>query len=218
MGAVYGSDLAFIHQTGFNTVAVAAAGEVIAALRKNGCKSARDQSPAFVKLAKKTAPRAKIRPGSIHDAAIPECEAVTAIGEVLNYVGGSRTKGRALTPLFKRIARALPRGGLFLFDVILPGGKPALGGRGWRGGEDWAVMTEASEDKKGRRIIRDITTFRETKRGWRRSRERHVQYLYTREEIMAALADAGFSVKVQRRYGPLDMLPRRLAFRAVRKT
>lgn len=243
MEEAYKDDLAFIHQTGFNAVAIAAAGEIIAALKKAGregglivdlgCGSGDllsevtragfkghgvDRSPAFIKLAKKTAPRAKFRLASIWKAGIPTCEAVTAIGEVLNYLPGGVKKGPALRPLFRRVAKALRPGGIFLFDVILPDGKPSLTARGWRGGEDWAVLTDAQEDRKARLVTRHITTFRETKKGWRRSEERHVQYLYPRDEIVAALEEAGFAVRVLRRYETRDMLPRRLAFRATKRS
>jgi SAM-dependent methyltransferase len=239
MCAAYRDDLAFVHHAGFNAVPRAAAGEVVAALKGRrkalvvdlGCGSGEllaettaaglrgigiDQSPAFIKLARKTAPRAAFRVGSVHRAKLPPCDAVTAVGEVLNYVEAGARRGPPLGPLFRRVAAALKPGGIFLFDLIMPTGKP-LSGRFWRAGEDWAVLTETVEDKRMRLLTRDITTFRQRGKGWRRADERHLQYLYARDDILRALRDAGFSVRVLKRYGTLDMLPRRLAFRAVKK-
>lgn len=242
MRTAYGSDLAFIHQAGFNAVATHAAQEIIAALRKTGRKDAHvldlgcgsgellrevtqagfrgtgiDASPAFIKRARKAAPQAEFRLGSLHETPFPPCDAVSATGEVLNYMSEGRRKGPALLPLFRRIATALEPGGLFLFDLIMPSPRPALSGRSWRvnddpSGEGWAVLVHAEENTKARLLKRQITAFRQKGKGWRRTDECHVQYLYTREEAGEALRHAGFRFRVARRYGTFDLLPRRLAF------
>lgn len=242
MAETYGEDLAFIHHEGFSSGGAAAAHEIVSALRKAGragglvvdlgCGSGEflrevtaagfhglgiDQSSAFLRLARRTAPAARFLLAPVRSAPIPPCDAVTAIGEVLNYAGESARKAPPLLPLFRRVARALPAGGLFLFDLIMPARTPSLTARGWRAGKDWAVLTDAREDQKARRITRDIITFRATGKGWRRSEERHVQFLYPQADVIAALREAGFSVSVVDRYGETALLPRRRAFRGIKK-
>src|SRR5690606_33162762 len=138
----YGPDLAFIHDAGFGAVAAAAArrlerhlathrlpdgalvdlgcgsGTLAAALAKLGRPIVGiDASPAMVALARQAAPGARFEVGSVYGAAIPEAAVVTAVGETFNYVlPGSRAP--SLEPIFRRVARALLPGGLFLLDLV----------------------------------------------------------------------------------------------------
>src|SRR5262245_42108156 len=114
----YGTDLAYIHHVGFAGFARAAAPGLLRILRRHrvhgtvvdlGCGSGVwagalsdagydvvgiDLSPAMVRLARRTAPKALFRRGSLFGAAIPRCGAVTAIGECLNYGTDSSAVGR----------------------------------------------------------------------------------------------------------------------------
>ena len=249
MCAAYGDDLVHIHQSGHNTLALAAARTLLEALARDGVTKGRivdlgcgsgellaevteagfkgygiDASPSFTKRAKKTAPKAKFETAFVHEAKIPDAVAVTAIGEVFNYVPAGREKPPKLKPVFRRVAKALPQGGHFLFDVIMATGTPSdLSGRLWRAsddgeqvpGEDWAVMVDAHEDKEKQLLTRDITSFRARGKGYRRTRERHIQYLYRKEELVPLLEEAGFRVTMLKSYGTHPLLPRRLAFHAV---
>ena len=53
--------------------------------------------------------------GALSD--IPECVAVAAIGEVLNYTFDPANDNGSRGELFERINRSLVPGGVFLFDV-----------------------------------------------------------------------------------------------------
>ncbi len=61
-------------------------------------------------------------------------------------------------------------------------------------------------------LTREITTFRLVGAAYRRASETHRVRLYTREEIESELRQAGFSVRVQRRYGTQEVGPQRLVF------
>jgi len=174
-----------------------------------------DVSAALLRIARHTAPEASLRRGSAHTLALPPCDAVTAISEVLSY----RTPGRPAPRydrLFRRVARALRPGGLFLFDLMVEGPPtaPPMAYRTWTAGPDWAVLAEVSEQRRRRRIVRDITTFRRVAAGYRRGHERHEQTVAARRQVEQALRAAGFRVRASRRYGRLELPPRRMAFLA----
>jgi SAM-dependent methyltransferase len=184
----YAEDLAHIHANGFMALAESASPLVIELLRRAGiegglvvdlgCGSAItsraltdagyellgiDSSRPLLVRARREAPGARFRHGSFLDARLPECCAVLAVGEVLNYTE------RSLGPVFGRIYRALGPGGLFVFDLAGPGrvtGDHPV--RNWAQGPDWAVLSQTEEDTLRRLLTRRITTFRRTDRGWRR--------------------------------------------------
>src|SRR5690606_5664985 len=180
---MYRDDLARIHHEGFSELARGAAPALLAMLRRAGHRRGRvvdlgcgsgvwlralaragyeavgvEPSPAFARLARRHAPGARIEIASAHDVALPACVAVTALGEVLSYCGPN---GRApdLPRLFRRVAAALPRGGLFAFDLMVCAPGPPMAYRTWRAGRDWAVLVDVSEDRRRHRLVREITTF-----------------------------------------------------------
>src|SRR5262249_47982009 len=128
-------------------------------------------------------------------AALPECDAVTAIGEVLNY--GRR---RSLAPLFRRIYRALRPGGVFAFDIagsdrIPPGGTRRV----WAAGDGWAVLSETAGVDG--RLRRSIISFRKAGRFYRRREEVHEVQLYDPQHVLEALRTAGFTSRAQTGFG-----------------
>src|SRR5687767_5957379 len=147
----YADDLAYVHHTGFADLARGAAEFLVAQLKPRstvvdlGCGSGIvlraltdagheaigvDMSSSMLKIARSTAPSAKLVEGSLYDVEILACDAVFAIGEPLNY-------GREpIAPLFRKIKRALRPGGLFAFDVIVDKPGPSLTKRAFKLGED----------------------------------------------------------------------------------
>src|SRR5919108_4928938 len=155
--AYYAEDLAYIHDRGYSAVAEGAAAAVLellaprASIVELGCGggvTARrltdaghevlgiDQSEALIALARRRAPRADFRVGSLVTAPIPDCDAVLAIGEVFNYLFDERHTRAALPPLFERIHAALRPRGLLVFDLAAPGLVPAGRSRTWATGPD----------------------------------------------------------------------------------
>ena len=152
-----------------------------------------DASAELLRIARRRAPAARFVHASLDDADLPRCAAVTALGEVLSY--GERA---SLVPVFKRIARALEPGGVLAFDVVGPGREPRPR-RMWSDGDGWVVCVDVREE--GRRVTRDIMTFRRSGRTWRRSDETHVQRTFARDEVLAALAATGLEGRARRPYG-----------------
>ena len=225
MSAGYGTDLAFVHDAGFGDFARGAAPWILAQLRRReirggrvvdlGCGSGLwaaelcragydvlgvDLSAPMLALARRRAPRATFRRGSLLTTPLPPCEAVTALGECLSYAFDGRAGTPALPGLFRRIHGALRPAGLFVFDVATPGrgaGPPIR----WHAGEGWVVIARASEDRAHRTLTRRITTFRQSGRTWRRSDEVHRLRLYRPSDVLRALAAAGFGARRIRGYG-----------------
>lgn len=236
--ARYADDLAYVHHTGFADLARGAARAIVALLGPEpgrvvdlGCGSGIvlraltdaghaatgvDRSRAMLAIARRTAPRAQLVRGSLYDVPLPRADAVLAVGEPLSYLEpGARP--RALAPFFGRVARALPRGGRFVFDVIVDGPGRSLSRRGWTAGDDWAVLVETVEDASRTRIMRDITSFVRRDGRWRRTRELHRVRVLDARQVARALRDAGFAVAVRTRYGDHPLPERRRAFLCTRR-
>lgn len=221
----YANDLAYVHDVGFGEFADASAPGLLDIMRTSGvteglvvdlgCGSgiwARhllkagyevlgiDISPAMIALARDRAPAAEYHLGSHVRTEIPPCVAVTALGEVLNYLADEDNGMVALDRLFGRAFQSLAPGGLLIFDVAEPGR-----GRGSRqghwSGPDWVCLVEREEDSRTQRLTRRITTFRRFGESWRRRDETHVAQLYEGSAVVRLLRDAGFRVRVMRGYG-----------------
>ena len=166
-----------------------------------------DISEAMIELSRRRAPEAAFRVGSLFDADIPPCAAVTAISEVLNYLFDPENERGSLARLFRRVHDALAPGGVFVFDVLGPGQvPPGVTARGFRVGEDWAVLSEREEDAGRGTMARRIVSFRKVGEHYRRDEEVHRVRLYDPEEVEAKLEKAGFEVTIMGGYGdyPFD--------------
>lgn len=231
MTSAYDEDLAYIHDRGFGGLAEAAARRVVELLGRPsfvvelGCGSGAssrllteaghdvlgiDASEAMLALARRNAPAATVRHGCLPDVEIPPCDAVTAIGEVLNYVEGDAGE------LVRRVHTALRPGGVFVLDVAGPGRVPGDGPeRRWTASDDWAVLVEAEE--AAGTLTRRITTFRDAGGGLhRRATVVHRQRLYPASEVLTLLRAAGFRARTLRGYGGRPVAPGHRAFVARR--
>jgi len=131
----YAPDLAYIHDTGFTGFVQKAAPGLLRLLRQHGIRGglvvdagcgsgvwAReltgrgydvlgiDISPSMIRLARRHAPAATFRVGSFLSVPLPQCAAVTSIGEVVNYAFDRRSGIRGLAQFFRRVFRALQPG------------------------------------------------------------------------------------------------------------
>jgi SAM-dependent methyltransferase len=223
----YAADLAYIHDAGFGGLASAAAAELLGSLRLRGAKSGQivdlgsgsgilaralsqakydvlgyDISADMIELARRRAPLAEFRCASCLDAKLPSCVAVTAIGEVFNYLFDARHASKRIWKVFDRVFAALEPGGLFMFDVAgLGRAGPQGRQRSYSEGDSWACLFSAEEDRRRRMLVRDIVTFRKEGELYRRDHEVHRLLLYPPAEIRAALRASGFGVKTLRGYG-----------------
>ena len=236
----YGEDLAYIHDVGHADFALRSAPGILEILSRSGihdglvvdlgCGSglwARelidagygvigiDISEAMIEISRKRVPEAEFRVGSLFDANIPPCGAVTAVSEVLNYLFDEEAGG--LTPLFRRVFEALVPGGIFVFDVLGPGQvPPGDTARGFRVGDDWAVLSEREEDAERRTMERRIVSFRKVGEHYRRDDEIHRVQLYDPSELSAELGEVGFEVRTMHAYGDYPLGENHAAF-VVRK-
>jgi SAM-dependent methyltransferase len=172
-----------------------------------------DISEAMVEISRRRVPEAEFRVGSLFDADIPTCGAVTAISEVLNYLFDEETGG--LRPLFGRVFEALVPGGVFVFDVLGPGQvPPGATARGFRIGEDWAALSEREGDAGPGTMTRRIVSFRKVGEHYRRTDEVHHVRLYDPSELSAELGGAGFQVRTMSAYGGFPLGENHAAFEA----
>ena len=176
-----------------------------------------DISEAMVEIARARAPGAEFRVGSLFEAELPPCDAVTAISEVLNYLFDPENEERGLDGVFGRVYEALRPGGVFVFDVLGPGQvPPGTTSRGWSAGEDWAVLNEQEEDAGRGTMERRIINFREVGEHYRREDEVHRVRLHGPEEVAGGLERAGFEVRTVASYGDYALGQNHAAFVARR--
>jgi SAM-dependent methyltransferase len=171
-----------------------------------------DISPAMIRLARRHAPAAQFRVGSLLSASLPSCDAVTSIGECVNYAFDRRSGRPALARFFRRVFETLRPGGVLIFDVVEPGLAPGAPQRKFVEGPDWAILLEVREDARRRLLTRRITSFRKIGNVYRRSQEIHRLHLYPRADLLAELTRAGFEARVLEGYGRFRFTPAHAAF------
>jgi SAM-dependent methyltransferase len=229
--AGYGPDLAHVHEAGFAGLARDAATATLEILRRAGIgglvvelgcgggTSSRiladaghevlgvDLSPEMIRIARRRVPEATFRVGSAFATPIPDCAAVTAFGEVLNYAFEIEVGERHLMDLFRRVHAALVPGGLFALDLAGPGRAGSGAERRHASGEDWALLVEIEESADGRWLERRITTFRRAGSLYRRAEETHRLRLFRASETARWLRAAGFRVTIRRAYRDTSLAP-----------
>ncbi len=239
----YSEDLAYIHDAGFSDFVLGAAPGLLRILKRCGvqgglvvdlgCGSGRwarilndagyeaigiDQSRAFLRLARRAAPRSRFVLGSLFRVQLPACDAITAMGECLNYAFDERAGPRELVRFFVRAHAALRCGGVLVFDLAEPGRVPEGGPRkSWSEGRDWAILVETSGDARRRTLTRRIVSFRKHGAAWRRSEEGHRLHLYEASRIAEALGAIGFRVQCAGAYGRMRLPAGMRAVIAIKK-
>jgi SAM-dependent methyltransferase len=209
----YGPDLAYIHHAGFSEFAESAASGLIEILGEHGVRGglvvelgcgsgilAReltqagfdvlgfDASPAMIALARETAPSARFAVARLDEADLPPCDAIVAMGEVLNYADFDAVR--------RLVAKA--KTGVLIFDIAERGAYPPYDERRVEG-DDWSVI--AIKESDGVHLTRRVLTFRADGDTMRRTEEIHHLELYDRGEMTALLREHGFRVRVRRSYG-----------------
>jgi len=154
-----------------------------------------DVSAAMLDFAQETALKEGVRGeyilGDIASKKLPKrFDFVTAINDCINYIPKDR-----LDKALKNIGGALKKGGIFLFDVSSErkfrekiANTVSVDDR-----DDVTYMSFNREELDG--VTMDVTLFvRESDGKYQRTDETHRQYVYTEEEIVAALQRNGFAV------------------------
>lgn len=237
----YADDLAYVHDVGFGDFARDAAPWLLETLAERGISGGHvidlgcgsgiwaaallaagytvtgyDQSAAMIRLARKHAPGGKFRIKSFLDAALPSCVAVTALGEIFNYLFDTKNSLERLAELFGRLYTALEPGGMLIFDVATPGREPQVRRSAFRQADDWACLFEAVEDRQQRLLTRTITTYRKRGSAYRRHDEMHRLRLYEPQELLSLLRQAGFRARRVKNYGPCTFPPGYVGFVATK--
>lgn len=236
----YQNDLAYIHDTGFGGLARGAAPGLLSLLRRSGltegvvvdlgCGSgiwaqalARagysvvgvDISSDMIELARRRVPDATFHVGSFLEFPLPSCRAVTALGEVFNYLFDPKISLRTMRQVCQAVFKALTPSGLLVFDVAEPGRCAGISQR-FLEGEGWTCLVEYHQDFAKEQLTRRIVTFRKIGPTYRRHEESHTQQLYPGTRIAGMLRRIGFRVRLMRGYEEYA-LPERVVTVVARK-
>jgi SAM-dependent methyltransferase len=235
---MYRADLAYIHDAAFSDFAEAVAPEITRTLRRAGVGRGRivefgcgsgilaahlrrsgyavdafDISPAMIRLARKNAPGVRFRVASLRSAAIPRCDAIVGVGEVVTYVSGGRN---SLRRFFSRAHAALRPGGLLIFDFLESASRRTYPTKILKG-SDWTLAVSATFSASRRVLTRRMTIARRTRHGLRRTRETHHVRVFDRRLIRRLLKQYGFGAAMRRSYGRHRLLPGDVAVVARRR-
>ena len=170
----YGEDLAYIHDVGHADFALRTAPGILEILHQSGvleglvvdlgCGSgllARelvdagyrvlgiDISEAMVEISRNRVPEAEFRVGSLFEADIPPCVAVTAVSEVLNYLFDPENERRGLTRLCRRVYDTFASGWRLRLRRV--GAGAGAGGRHCEGFQGGGGLGGALREGGGRR-------------------------------------------------------------------
>jgi SAM-dependent methyltransferase len=224
-GEFYDIDLAYVHDQGFGGFAVGAAPGLLRSFRRAGINHGRivdlgcgsglwarklvdagyevvgvDQSPAMIEIARQRVPEAEFQVGSFVSFTIPPCRAVTALGEVFNYLFDAANSLASVAAVCRRAYSALAPGGLLIFDVA-ESGRCRERTQAFAEGADWACLVDYRHDDAQQQLTRRIVTFRKVGDVYRRHEEIHRQQLFDQASIMTMLESVGFHASTVRSYG-----------------
>jgi SAM-dependent methyltransferase len=227
----YECDLAYIHDRGFGAFARGSAPGLLNLFRQSGiteglvvdlgCGSGIwakeladsgyqvmgvDISPAMIELARQRVPEAAFHVDSFVRFRMPSCRAVTALGEVFNYLFDPNNSLGTLRRVCKGVFEALTPRGLLVFDVAEPGRCKGLTQR-FLEGDDWTCLVEIRQDVAKQQLTRRIVSFRRVGGTYRRHEETHTQQLYRGTKLAEMLRDIGFRVRQVRSYGQYPLRP-----------
>lgn len=224
-GEYYDTDLAYIHDVGYSGFARGSAPGLLEQLRQAGIENGRvvdlgcgsgiwarelvdagydvvgvDLSEAMIEIARQRVPEAEFHVGSFLQFPIPPCRAVTALGEVFNYLFDADNSLRSLQKVCQNVFDAVSPGGLLIFDVAGPG-RCRGQGQAFKEGKDWTCLVEYEHDESNQQLTRRIVTFRRIGDLYRRHEETHRQQLYDESSVVTMLESLGFQVRSVRKYG-----------------
>lgn len=165
-----------------------------------------DVSSSMIRQAKRNSPNTTFLRASFAEAQIPNCDAVTSLGEPLNYLNSGRLMRRTI----KHVYAALRRGGLFIFDVRHPPASQVDVINHVKNDRDWFCYARIEEDAN--HLVRHITTFRRSGDRFRRDQETHRLKLFSKSQTLEWLRATGFRVRTFRGYGDYQLGARQSVF------
>ncbi len=149
-----------------------------------------DGSAAMLRFARANAPAAEFVHADARSFRLPyKFQAVISAFDSLNHV----MELEQLKAVFRRVHAALGDGGIFLFDLNLEDEAEAFGASLEMVEEDHVCVVRSSYEPKEKLKRYDVTMFEPERDLWRRSDLTLFQRYYDSDEVIAALAECGFS-------------------------
>lgn len=229
---MYGTILASIHDRWFDSLARAAASDVLGRLQgrggarvvDGGCGSGVflsavaasaaeltgiDVSPEMVALARGRVPRARFIVGDVLDVELPGADVIALVGEVLSYAAAAPGfSSDRLRAFLRRASEALTPGGVMLFDVL--GDEHDYSGTFFREEPEYTVVSSVRQERD--LVRRRVVSFLETGPGFEKSVEVHELRTFSAEALESLLEDSGLSARRLPGYGGEPGLPGRLTW------
>ena len=233
----YSEDLAFVHHSGFQEVALSGAAAALRLLSAPsqildlGCAGGLwakqaleaghrvvgyDISEPMIEIAREHAPQAEFHARSFVGAEWPRTNLITAFGEIFNYVAAGPKGHDGLDEIFHQAAASLDVGGHLYFDMIVRDVKAPMQYRSWKSADTWSILVEVKELPAEHALERNIILFRDPGSGYRRSEETHRIGIPEAGDVIKKLNAAGFECETSKSYGAVPLAERRLAFLAYR--
>jgi SAM-dependent methyltransferase len=167
------------------------AGQISRGLTERGYRvTGVDGSEAMLEFARANAPSAEFIRADARDFRLPDkFHAVISAFDSLNHV----MELRELKMVFRKVHAAMEDSGLFLFDLNLEDESERLAGSLDMVEDDNVCVVRASYKPEEKLKRYDVTMFRLEDASWRRSDLTLFQRYYAPDDVIAALADCGFS-------------------------
>lgn len=165
-------------------------GQISAGLSERGYQvTGLDGSAAMLRFARENAPAAKFIHGDARDFRQPQSfECVISAFDSLNHV----MELEELTKVFSNVHEAMTDEGIFLFDLNIEDVSELAGSTLDMIEEDHVCIVRGSYNQLKKLKRYDVTMFQLEDCGWQRSDLTLYQRYYSTEQVLGALADAGF--------------------------
>ena len=149
-----------------------------------------DASEPMIKLARENAPGVEFIVRDATDFNYEEpFDAALSVFDSVNHLSSIKE----VQAMFAATARALKPGGRFLFDINTDRGFRFAAGETWAAVEqDHVCLSRSNYDPAAGEAVSKLTLFRDESGCWARTDLEIREFLHAPEEIVAALADAGF--------------------------
>ena len=148
-----------------------------------------DGSDAMLRFARQNAPDVEFIHGDARAFHQPQSfQCVISAFDSMNHV----MELEELTKVFRNVHEALTDGGIFLFDLNIEDVSELLGGTLEMIEDDHVCIVRGSYNQMKRLKRYEVTMFQLEQQGWQRADLTLFQRYYSTEEVLGALADAGF--------------------------
>lgn len=165
-------------------------GQISAGLSERGFRvTGLDGSEAMLRFARQNAPEAEFLRGDARAFRQPQTyQCVISAFDSLNHI----MELEELTAVFGNVHESLTDDGIFIFDLNIEDVSELLGSTLEMIEDDHVCIVRGSYNQAKKLKRYDVTMFQLEERGWQRADLTLRQRYYSAEEVLGALADAGF--------------------------